>query len=420
MRRFQGLDYEPCLDSSNCSGQRSCLTSEREECTKYDSCYCLSRTKTCLSNEQCSKGELCVGLLFSTKYACYSKVIVDALNTVMPDAGFTGPGAPPSPKNLEGLTFDYCQFSSDCKGSRSCKARVNVKEDCVFGYCACAPPTENICVSDEECISGEVCVRTPTASFSCISESAKNATNALFYTPMFTKPGEPLLTESCFSTDLKFIKEANTRQATSSGNTYSECSSSQDCRSPRECIGFSKDFKPICCEDQGFDGCTCIPHDFTTCSENSDCSDGEICEKESKDINFCLATDANLWLSLIHPTSLEPSEEDVCIGVHSLVHLSFRDLTFDTHRTAKVLCDKNNSCATRGHMVWFNGKPMMMRSYCDQVGCSEKKMLVNSPRRKAGLRLESETNGLQFSAYAARYGTETEEGVLGIVMRVGF
>lgn len=62
---------------------------------------------------------------------------------------------------------------------------------------------------------------------------------------------------------------------------------------------------------------------------------------------------------------------------------------------------------------------MMMRSYCRKVACVEKRMYVNSMRYKKGLRVGSRTDGLLYTAFAARFETSVEESVLRGAVRVG-
>lgn len=116
----------------------------------------------------------------------------------------------------------------------------------------------------------------------------------------------------------------------------------------------------------------------------------------------------------------EPSQ--ICIGIESLSHLSKDELIFPEHRMGNVLCDNNNSCATYGHIVNYKGIGMMMGRYCAEHvigGCSRRKMLVNSPRYRRKLRVESETKDLHFTALAARYETGTEEMILSTMVRMG-
>ena len=115
----------------------------------------------------------------------------------------------------------------------------------------------------------------------------------------------------------------------------------------------------------------------------------------------------------------DDDEDEICIGVHHLQDVD--SLVYDTHRKAKVLCDSMGSCATPGHIVHWKGQAMMMISYCElaQEECVKKSMRVNSPSWKRGLRVKSLTDNLEFTAFAARYATRTEERLLTTAVRMG-
>lgn len=110
----------------------------------------------------------------------------------------------------------------------------------------------------------------------------------------------------------------------------------------------------------------------------------------------------------------------VCVAAEALQHLPKSDLVFTEHVQADVLCDVSGSCATHGHVVVYEGRAMMMETYCKlHAECRAGSMLVNSPKLKRGLRVASKTKGLEFTAYAARYRTKAEEVVLRGLVRFG-
>lgn len=115
-----------------------------------------------------------------------------------------------------------------------------------------------------------------------------------------------------------------------------------------------------------------------------------------------------------------PSEDEVCIDASALEHLSTDELVYKEHRRSAVLCDKNGSCATPGHMVVYEGEFMMMSSYCTQIGgCAKRVMSVNSPRHRRALKIVSRTIRLEYTSLAAKYATVAEEHVLKTLLRVG-
>lgn len=113
--------------------------------------------------------------------------------------------------------------------------------------------------------------------------------------------------------------------------------------------------------------------------------------------------------------------DQVCIDARAIKHLPSEELVFHRHRMARVLCDSNGSCATPGHMVMFRGHGIRMRTYCriSKVKCREDHLYVNSPRYRRGIRIKSNTEGLEFTALAARYETWTEELLLAGALRLG-
>lgn len=222
------------------------------------------------------------------------------------------------------------------------------------------------------------------------------------------------------------------------GLTLDACESDDDCLGKRRCR---------------LDVCT--PNSIPSCETSQDCGSGEICVFHifnEQDGLICVSEGAAASLGLdegpggpivepqVSPSpedgdlepipssefsdageneSPSPSPEEVCIDASALEHLDEKELVFKTHPTARVLCDASGSCATKGHMVTWNGKAMMMRTYCTIVGCEQRTMKVNSPRYTRGLRVTSKTDGLHFTAFAARYESRAEEGVLNAAVRMG-
>ncbi|CDF39024.1 unnamed protein product [Chondrus crispus] len=115
----------------------------------------------------------------------------------------------------------------------------------------------------------------------------------------------------------------------------------------------------------------------------------------------------------------DDDDDVVCIDAAALDHVARQDLVFSNHVLKAVLCDMYGSCATDGHIVEYRGHAMMMRTYCDLVGCSKREVEVNSPRYRRRLRVPSRTEGLEFTSLAARYSTRVEERMLAIVVHIG-
>lgn len=261
------------------------------------------------------------------------------------------------------------------------------------------------------------------------------------------------------SSALRVMEAVTAASSTNSSRQYNgdpcyipDGPSVESCIAPRECMGPSG---ARCSE--GDDFCVCVK--VSLCSSSSQCTTGEQCVligDQSQTFQLCyscemvdLASDIDLSsqglileavddgasCSSSGPapspptTNPQPAPEpapatssSVCIAAKSLSHFKNNELVFDSHRSALVLCDHNGSCATHGHIVVHNAKPMMMSSYCKSVatkGCTETEMLVNSPRMRRSLRVPSNTDGLEFTALAARYQTKAEEQVLSTAVRIG-
>ena len=80
---------------------------------------------------------------------------------------------------------------------------------------------------------------------------------------------------------------------------------------------------------------------------------------------------------------------------------------YQAHVVAAVLCGQSGSYATSGHMVVYMGS-VMMKSYCMIAGCVKRVIEVNSPRYRKRIRVRSKAAGLEYTAFAARYGSENQ------------
>ncbi|PXF43210.1 hypothetical protein BWQ96_07039 [Gracilariopsis chorda] len=213
------------------------------------------------------------------------------------------------------------------------------------------------------------------------------------------------------------------------GLTGDSCKNNSDCSDGRKCLLTNTVTEVECADKADTIGCECRKSEMKDCSRSSDCEDGEICVDSSNTSSqpFCFSKKAAAKDDELTPVdgptapNASPAAQtsDVCIAARSLAHLSQRDLVYARHRVARVLCDSSGSCATPGHIVLFHGVPMMMTSYCEAVSCVAKIMHVNSPRYTRAVRVPSLTDGLQFTAFAARYQTTTEEHLLATAIRLG-
>lgn len=308
----------------------------------------------------------------------------------------------------------------------------------------------------------------------CASEEAEKSLSDIEPYPT-TSPED---TASAPSGDDSVV-DKTTPFSTNGGLTFDSCRGDDDCTQTHrkvDCQTFTAgDVGEYC--TSGSLGCRCMPvydydydeHTFSICKDDVDCLVGEGCAKytgergevitEVEELDFtrpfCVSLDAVKDLEDVEllsstssspdtpgttptgttPTSdpsstpdSEPSEspdddnvETVCIDASAIDHLPREELVFRKHVLARVLCDPNDSCATPGHMVTFRGRAMRMSTYCRvaSVKCRKDQMYVNSPRYRRGIRVKSRTEGLVFTALAARYETRAEELVLAGAVRLG-
>lgn len=229
---------------------------------------------------------------------------------------------------------------------------------------------------------------------------------------------------AALSKKVKLSGKESLKGTVRAGLTGDSCKKAEDCEGDRVCRPANK-LQAETCEDA--DDCCCHLKDVKNCKKNSDCDDGELCvtNNSNSDDPFCYSSDAvkkNDDLRAISDPSnprASPDADNVCIAVHSLRHLERHELVYENDRMASVMCDASGSCATPGHIVLYRGQTMMMASYCAAVKCDKRVMKVNSPRYTRALRIPSKSEGLEFTAFAARYETPTEEKVLAAAVRVG-
>lgn len=273
-------------------------------------------------------------------------------------------------------------------------------ERCVFNSkgnlcftCAGTLPSGHVVVDDAKCV---------TRSSKSSSESSTTPSPASTGASASHSPRP--LSKSSLGLDLPW------ETSTSSGGTGlngDSCTSSSDCKGSRKC-----------------DGSVCTPTlSEARCKTSSTCDKGERCitvEGYTICLSCPLVSSAPSGTVDLVDGGKCNGDKVACVSAESLQHLSMSDLVFAEHVEADVLCDISGSCATHGHVVVYEGRPMMMSTYCEvHTQCISKRMLVNSPRLKRGLRIPSKTTGLEFTVYAAKYRTKAEEVVLGGLVRIG-
>lgn len=234
------------------------------------------------------------------------------------------------------------------------------------------------------------------------------------------------------------------------------CKTDDECEGRRVCRRLNPSLADIG-ECAGSSSCRCTSE---RCVGSGDCEKNDRCMRPvpqsdggngtSRTAGVCVSCDG---APSEIPLDLEPVDggegrcEAECIAVATLssAGVSRGALVYRRHRLAWVLCARGGGsvarkatagrakklerfvgCATANHIVTSNSVPMTMGTYCARPNatCVWRKMLVNSPRMRWGLRARVGRQGaaegeLEFTAFAARWGTAAEMVVLGTLVRAG-
>lgn len=313
-------------------------------------------------------------------------------------------------------TLHPCSDNSSCKGDRECKSGDG--KPCSESHCVCIPPKFKLCKDSSVCDSSEVCMSLSITPAFCMAGLVSKALLSSKEQIVFPPGKGPVL--KC-------------KEGTGNGLSFSSCTASE-CMAPRQCINLSmaqvaslgSNGGLQCCNSGS---CVCKPPVVKGCNGEKDCTDGEVCGKAPFLPAACMTkkvVEDRKWVTLKSPEKPEeekdetvPKSSEGCIAVDLLRHLNRHELVYKNHRMMKALCDDAGSCATPGHMVLYGGRGMMMSSYCRVVKCVERHMLVNSPAYGRAVRVNTLSKGLVFTAFAARYGTRAEEGLMSAAIRIG-
>lgn len=383
---------------------------------------------------------------------------------------------------LDKCRASECLLADDQFLSCECVNRGAVGFLCVASMltCRCMPLGLKWCRDDYDCILGERCVKyTPGSKgilarqeydydleqpFCASEEAEKNLADIELY------PAPSPEDSDSAPTGNENVVDVTTPFSTEGGLFLDPCKDGGDCVFIGEisfCGTFVVDNVGNTCNGQ-VSSCRCMRLYLLTaykaCEDHDECVVGEGCARYTGERGgmltevphfdftrpFCVSLAAVSSLEDVELLSPAPSppanpttnpgagtstptpdadnvgstnvaDEEICIDARAISELRPEELVFEKHVLARVLCDANGSCATPGHMVKFGGRVMRMSSYCEVSGghCREARMLVNSPRYRRGLSFASRTEGLSFTAFAARYGTRVEEMMLAFAMRLG-
>lgn len=424
----KGLSFDECNSSSDCIGSRLCFEPsgvEAQGCPPDVPCLCIPENQAdldCFTNSNCANGELCTvdrqgALPFPF---CASLAVVES-RTDFEEAG-------------TGLNFFECDSKSDCRGSRFCVDDSNSFCE-PSASCVCLPGKDLRCVTDNDCDLGELCEKFRSREFVCVSAIAlfeSSESNPKFSPdPSPEVPPTPTLDVSpelppTPSLNASPLSSPSTSQslfpAASLSPSPSRSSSSTPAASPTPSP--ARPSSSTLTASPSPSPTTSSPSTPLPCPSPSPVSPSQPSPSASPSspsapLPPSLSASPAPTASISFEASPDTTEDGICIDAKALRHFTSDQLVFQKHARAIVLCDKNESCTTPGHMVVYRGAAMMMRSYCDVVGCEKRVMEVNSPRYRRGLRVMSRTEGLEYTAFAARYGTRGEEVVMQVAVRVG-
>ena len=306
-----------------------------------------------------------------------------------------------------GTTYESCSANGDCRNGWSC-LNLNGKQKCSENGsgCRCYPEKFRPCKDKKECPFGERCDRRKGDPLHCYSEDYA----AVRFEIMSVR--SPSASAKC---EPRSGDPQDTGFKADSVLSYGRCRLSKDCKGDREChnSGQEQTHYGDCCSEES-SSCYCVHPEPTFCMSESDCESGESCVGSRVAPPRCMDTKVRDNVG-----SQEFETGALCIDAEALSHLQAHELVFEKHQLAHVLCDDTGSCATPGHIVVYNDKSMMMRTYCDIVSCRSEVKRVNSPSWRKGMRIASKSEGLEYTTFAARWGTRAEEHVLNAAIRVG-
>lgn len=350
-----------------------------------------------------------------------------------------------------------CVASRNCPFGQECQAanrpglisaehcNVDAKCFCIFSY-------PYLCLASTECALGS----------SCISFAPPNVEDRVGYCL-------PCKRTSSSSWGIRFWKmdtaNASTCSASpidahassSSPTEFQECqeednSSINNCDTfvspPPACVYIlnSGEARSLCTKPQTdiYGDCFCLASTLP-CNSSAFCGNGEACVKfrSISDYSYCAKCSS---LDRLSPAPIpidngcsrnsssdspgdsessdivdDNNDDEPCIAMDAIKHLPLNQLVFPHHIRSSVLCDNYGNCASAGHMVMFNGRPMMMMSYCKEIkeGCLKTVKLVNNPRMVRSRRIASKVAHLQYTVFSAKYRTFVEEFALKMFLRLG-
>lgn len=384
-------------------------------CDSYDSfqpCFCFDNYEQCYGSSFCPQDDVCVKLLpYSNLSFCVPcstipyrsplPIFVDSYHECII------PSPPPVPYESPIIRDDFfqpCKDSSDCLYYCSLLKNDGVLDACWSDDEGCICTTNDVCSSSDDCAFGEACVKlTTNANFTyCVS---CNAIRLQIPSPMSVDSKH-----ACDGGDLEYLLIPSNPIATvsSAPQTIAAITSTQY----PAIISGPAATSPI---TNGPSQVLESPPTFTSNPTSS---------FTLTFVSLSVSPSPMSYSSAPIPTSeSRPPEDRHCVAVDHIRYLPQSELVYHENHRAVVLCDSKSNCATPGHMVVYNDVPMMMKNYCNQHvlrNCKRREAVVNSPRMRRGIRLLSNSRGLELTALAALYETTFEERLLRALLRNGW
>lgn len=463
-----GLTFDPCYKDSQCQSTRHCVSVSSNFTTNpcsslrdtlsdklndkiFVPCVCLPHdfdaVLPCTKSSDCELHEVCSTLQMAPIPYCISaNFFKNQRRNEIKEVG---------PRNSENqvensaalLSGDSCSFDWDCLAPRRCTHITEQNGACAGRRaCTCEPLSfKTPCRRDTDCPADELCVNIVDARSDPFCRSAHAVAGLDRFERMDDKrpdysdpsPAELLLERSPAGPGLGLPGDVCT--------VDDDCVDNSECRHITEQQGSCNGRRACTCEHSMLSNCTvaenCTRHEMCAVVQDAVRDVGECRSKRSVETDpltiwstFQLTVDDHendeAMMSANPQPELETEDEGkkgaenagVCIDASALRHLPQHQLVFPSHQHASVLCDRSGSCATSGHMVVWQGRAMMMKSYCalQDVMCQRMVKMVNSPRMARSLRIASRTGGLTFTSLAGRFETRFEEMCLSKIIHLGF
>lgn len=259
-----GFNFDRCRSNRDCVGGRICERLEGDvllACPPVDNlCSCSPAGDIgCQSNRNCARGEVCVRLDGEGAPGCVSRTSPIVLSGIgVPVSPSSGSG---SNGRNNGLNFDSCRNSGNCRGTRVClRLEGSDFQRCPPGRngCLCAQEGDISCRSNRNCPKGELCARTDGEGAALCTSRTSPLVLSGIAVPVSSGSGA-----------------GSGSNGRGTGLNFENCGNNRDCAQGRQCERLDDD-NFVRCRPVHID-CSCIPQGDFTCQSNRNCPRGEIC-----------------------------------------------------------------------------------------------------------------------------------------------